>query len=303
MPMNRNYEWYSKMLMIRRFEERLLDEFSKGKLTGTTHAYIGQEANAVGIMDVLNDQDVVFSNHRCHGHFLAYGGDPNLLAAEIMGKRTGVVGGRGGSQHIQWKNFYSNGIQGGIIPIATGMGLAEKIKNSGHIAVAFMGDGTLGEGIVYESLNMASLWNIPILYILENNYYAQTTPLHLAMAGQMWERFNSFGICTWECDTTDVAEINVLASDAVNYVRERVEPACLIIHTYRYAAHSKGDDFRETAEIEQHKKSDPLLVHGKRLSSNLKKKAETEVQNIIETSFSKASLDPEPVFDELMTTL
>jgi len=302
MPMNRNFDWYLQMLLIRRFEERLLDEFSKGTLNGTTHAYIGQEANAVGIMDALNEQDVVFSNHRCHGHFLAYGGDPYLLAAEIMGKVTGVVGGRGGSQHIQWKNFYSNGIQGGIVPIATGMGLAEKIKKSGQIVVTFLGDGTLGEGIVYESLNMASLWKIPILYVLENNYYAQTTPLHLAMAGQIWERFNSFGINTWECDTTDVAEINILAGEAVKYVRKHNEPGCLIIHTYRYSAHSKGDDFRDTAEIEAHKKSDPLVVHGIRLSSALRKKAEAQIRDLIEASFSRASLDPEPAIEELIST-
>ena len=132
------------MLLIRRFEERLLAEFSTGKLVGTTHTYIGQEADAACIFSVTNAEDVVFSNHRCHGHFLAYGGDPYRLVAELMGKATGLVGGRGGSQHIQWRNFYSNGIQGGIVPVATGMALAEKAQRTGNIVLVFVGYGTLG---------------------------------------------------------------------------------------------------------------------------------------------------------------
>jgi acetoin:2,6-dichlorophenolindophenol oxidoreductase subunit alpha len=122
--MEDNYKLYHCMLLIRHFEERLLAEFSTGKLVGTTHTYIGQEADAAGIFSVTDPEDIVFSNHRCHGHFLAYGGEPYRLVAELMGKSTGLVGGRGGSQHIHWRNFYSNGIQGGIVPVATGMALA-----------------------------------------------------------------------------------------------------------------------------------------------------------------------------------
>ncbi len=192
--MTDDLQLYRTMLLIRRFEERLLDEFSAGRLVGTTHAYIGQEANAAGIFSELSPEDVIFSNHRCHGHFLAYGGDLYRLAAELMGKATGLVGGRGGSQHIHWKNFYSNGIQGGIVPVATGMALAEKASGSGNIVAVFLGDGTLGEGVVYESLNIASLWSLPILFVVENNRYAQTTPISLAMAGSIPARFSAFGI-------------------------------------------------------------------------------------------------------------
>jgi TPP-dependent pyruvate/acetoin dehydrogenase alpha subunit len=152
--MENNYILYKTMLLIRRFEERLISEFSAGKLVGTTHTYNGQEADAAGIFSVTDPDDVVFSNHRCHGHFLAYGGDPYRLAAELMGKTTGLVSGRGGSQHIHWRNFYSNGVQGGIIPIATGMALAEKVKTTGKITLVFIGDGTLGEGVLYESLSI-----------------------------------------------------------------------------------------------------------------------------------------------------
>src|SRR5512136_1513375 len=128
--MENSYVLYKSMLLIRRFEERILNEFDTGKLTGTTHVCIGQEADAVGVLSTIDPEDVIFSSHRCHGHFLAYGGEPYRLAAELMGKSTGLVGGRGGSQHIQWRNFYSNGIQGGIVPQATGMALAEKEKGS-----------------------------------------------------------------------------------------------------------------------------------------------------------------------------
>ncbi len=169
---------------IRRFEETVLENFSKGVFYGTTHTYLGQEANAVGVLRNLQAGDIVFSNHRCHGHFLAYGGDPRALFAELMGKASGVCGGRGGSQHLHWRNFYSNGVQGGIVPVATGMALAEKRKGSRAVTVAFLGDGTLGEGVVYEALNMAALWKAPILYVVENNRIAQTTPIEAGSGGQ-----------------------------------------------------------------------------------------------------------------------
>src|SRR5512138_3297806 len=145
--MNQPTELYRLMARIRRFEETVLENFPKGLFFGTTHTCLGQEANAVGVLAHLGAEDIVFSNHRGHGHFLAYGGDPRALFAELMGRSTGVCGGRGGSQHLHWRSFYSNGVQGGIAPVATGMALAEKYKSSGAVAVAFIGDGTLGEGV------------------------------------------------------------------------------------------------------------------------------------------------------------
>jgi len=290
-----NYVLFRTMLLIRRFEERLLAEFSTGKLVGTTHAYIGQEANATGIFSATDPDDVVFSNHRCHGHFLAYGGDPYRLAAELMGKATGLVGGRGGSQHIHWRNFYSNGIQGGILPVATGMALAEKVNKTGKIALAFLGDGTLGEGTLYESLNIASLWHLPVLFIVENNRYAQTTPVELAVSGTISGRFAAFGISTWERDTTNVLEVYAAASEAIVSVRRNGRPAGLILHTYRFAAHSKGDDVRDPAEIARVKEKDPLMIHGTRLSDAERARAESEVAANIEDAFARADADPFPV--------
>ena len=288
---------YQQMLLIRKFEEHLLEEFSTGKLVGTTHAYIGQEANAVGIFDVLDKDDIVFSNHRCHGHYLAYGGDPYLLAAEVMGKETGLVGGRGGSQHIQLRNFYSNGIQGGIVPIAVGMAFAEKHIHSNRIAVVFLGDGTMGQGIVYESLNFASLWGIPVLFVVENNRYAQTTPIELTLAGSIQERIKALGIETCEYDTTDVLEIRQAAEKAINYVRNNLHPFGLILNTYRFSAHSKGDDFRSPDEILIFKKKDPLNIQAKRLQSALLEETEKDIIWQVTDAFNRAEKDSFPIND------
>jgi TPP-dependent pyruvate/acetoin dehydrogenase alpha subunit len=293
--MDNNYALYKTMLIIRRFEERLLDEFSGGKLVGTSHTYIGQEADAAAIFSITDPNDVVFSNHRCHGHFLAYGGEAYRLAAELMGKATGLVGGRGGSQHIQWRNFYSNGIQGGIVPVATGMALAEKVQRTGKIALVFIGDGTLGEGILYESLNIAALWKLPILFVLENNGYAQTTPVKKGVAGSMAERFSAFGIPVWECYSSDVLEIIPNAQKAVQHVRTEIGPACLILHTYRFSAHSKGDDLRSKEELARIHTYDPLKIHGLRLSKEELSRANIEVMAIVEDAFLRAEADLSPM--------
>jgi len=286
---------YKTMILIRRFEERLLSEFSTGKIVGTTHAYIGQEADAAGVFSVTDPEDVVFSNHRCHGHYLAYGGEAYRLAAELMGRATGLVGGRGGSQHIHWRNFYSNGIQGGIAPVAAGMALAEKENRTGKIVLVFIGDGTLGEGTLYESMNVAALWKLPILFVLEDNHYAQTTPVEKAVAGSMSGRFTAFGIPFWERDTTDVLEIQSAAKVAVDTVRSETSPASLILHTHRFSAHSKGDDTRSREELDRIRQYDPLTVHGRRVSTKECEKAESEVCEIIKIAFDRADADPFPV--------
>ncbi|MBI4730764.1 MAG: thiamine pyrophosphate-dependent dehydrogenase E1 component subunit alpha [Chloroflexi bacterium] len=288
------FSLYKTMLLIRRFEERLLAEFSTGKLVGTTHTYIGQEADAAGIFSVAGADDVIFSNHRCHGHFLAYGGDPYRLAAELMGRATGLVGGRGGSQHIQWRNFYSNGIQGGIVPVATGMALVEKAQKTGNIALVFIGDGTLGEGSLYESLNIAALWTLPLLIVLEDNHYAQTTPSEKGVAGSMTGRFAAFGIPVWERETADVLEVRLAATEAIQRVRSGAGPACLLLHTYRFSAHSKGDDPRSPEELTRIRQFDPLNVHAKRLPSAEIEQAETEVAPVVNDAFARADADPFP---------
>jgi TPP-dependent pyruvate/acetoin dehydrogenase alpha subunit len=258
--------FYEGMYRIRRLEETLLDLFSAGKLVGTTHTCIGQEADAVGVIANLEpSRDIVVSNHRCHGHYIAFTGDVLGLLGEVMGKTTGTCGGKGGSQHLCNGNFYSNGVLGSIVPVATGMALAEAKRGTGAVITVFLGDGALGQGVVYECLNMASLWRLPLLAVLENNYYAQSTPSRLTLAGGIGERAQAFGIATAELDTTDVVEIHAHAGKAVAQVRASGEPFFLVLNTYRFSPHSKGDDNRDPAEIEARRERDPLRVAATRL--------------------------------------
>jgi TPP-dependent pyruvate/acetoin dehydrogenase alpha subunit len=286
---------YRSLYRIRRFEETVMENFPRGVFYGTTHTCVGQEANAVGVLAQIEGHDIVFSNHRSHGHYLAYGGDPRALFAELMGRSTGVCSGRGGSQHLHWRNFYSNGIQGGIIPIATGMALAEKYKRSGAVTIAFMGDGTLGEGVIYEAFNMASLWQAPILYVLENNHIAQTTPIELAVAGSIEARFRAFNIPATVIETADVYEILLAASDLISEVRLKCSPCALIIHTHRFGPHSKGDDTRDPAEIEEMLKNfDPIKIQAARLVDGERVTIEAEVEMEISNAYEQALNDPFP---------
>jgi TPP-dependent pyruvate/acetoin dehydrogenase alpha subunit len=290
-----NIIFYRMLYRIRIFEEMVLDNFYRGIFFGTTHTYLGQEAIAVGVLSSIQEIDLIFSSHRCHGHFLAYGGDPKALFAELMGRSTGVCGGRGGSQHLHWKNFYSNGIQGGIVPIATGMALAEKYKQSGAITIAFLGDGTLGEGIIYEALNMASLWKAPILYVLENNHIAQTTPIDQAMAGDIDTRFKAFSIPSHQLDSSDVLEIHTIANELISKVRSKQSPFALILNTFRFGPHSKGDDTRDQQLVDQLKYAyDPINILGSRLNPDVKTTIESDVIKEINLAFKIALTDPFP---------
>lgn len=286
-------QYYRSMVQIRRFEETVQENFQKGVFFGTTHTYLGQEANAVAVLSCLQDGDIVFSNHRCHGHFLAYGGDPRALFAELMGKATGVCGGRGGSQHLQWHDFYSNGVQGGIVPIATGMALAEKIKKSATLAVVFLGDGTLGEGVVYEAINMAALWQAPILYVIENNRIAQTTPVEEAIAGDILARFSGFGIPGLELDTSDVLEIIPAAKQLMTEIRRSSGPRVLLLNTCRFGPHSKGDDTRPGVEVDQLRtQRDPIKLLSVHLDTSSRAEIETAVADQVAHAYQLALDDP-----------
>lgn len=279
---DRDELFYRKMRFIRRFEERLLELFDTGVLNGTTHACIGQEADSVAVMAHLQEGDHVFSNHRCHGHYLARTGDARGLMAEIMGLPEGVCGGIGGSQHLAAPGFKSNGVQGGIVPAAAGIALAQQLSGGDDISVVFIGDGTLGEGAVYESLNLASLWQLPLLVVLEDNGWSQSTPSHLNLAGGMRERFEAFGIAVEEIDSTDIHEIEPAAHRAVTAVREQRAPRALIIHTYRLCHHSKNDDNRPREEVEARWALDPLLIHGRRLDAATSARIDEDVAEAIE---------------------
>ena len=256
---------FEKMLTIRVFEERLLDLFKDGLISGTTHTYSGQEATAVGLIENLMPQDVVFSNHRCHGHYLARFADMRALLAELMGRQGGVCDGRGGSQHLCQETFYTNGIQGGYMAIAVGSALALKGRDQGAVVVAFIGYGTMGQGAVYESFNLASLWQVPLLVVIENNQYAQTTPIHSNLAGSILKRVAAFDIDCDEIESNDVEKLYSLFKERVSYVREEQKPFVQIVINYRLGPHSKGDDFRPSEEIDTWKQNDPLKICGERL--------------------------------------
>jgi TPP-dependent pyruvate/acetoin dehydrogenase alpha subunit len=285
--------FYERMYFIRRFEETLLDLFSQGKLVGTTHTYIGQEANALGVISHLDpSRDVVFSNHRCHGHYLAFTDDAFGLLCEVMGRAPGVCGGKGGSQHLCKGNFYSNGVLGSIVPVAAGIALAEKRRGTGAVSTVFLGDGTLGEGVTYEALNMTSLWKLPVLFVVENNHYAQSTPIRLALAGSIPARGAAFGVETAELDTTDVEEIHAAAEVALRRIRETSEPYFLVLHTYRFSPHSKSDDQRDPAEIEERRTRDPLTIAGERLDPAVRQEIEAACERRLAETVEAADAAP-----------
>lgn len=245
--------------LIRAVEERLLRLFAEGKVAGTTHTCIGQELSAVMLAASLDPtRDVIVSNHRCHGHYVAWTDDVEGLIAEVMGKKTGVCGGIGGSQHLCGRRFYSNGIQGGIVPVTTGMAFANKLAGGGGIAVVCMGDGTLGEGVVYESFNIAAKWGLPLLALLENNRYAQSTSQSETLAGDICARAEAFGWRTYQADTWDFVALEKTLRAAVAQVRSTQAPVLVRVDTYRLAAHSKSDDNRDPQEIAAHAARDPI---------------------------------------------
>lgn len=275
---------FSMMLSIRLFEQSILNLFEKNIISGTTHTCLGQESTAVGVVSACDrEKDIVFSNHRAHGHYLAYCGEIESLYLELMGKPGGVCAGRGGSQHLNYRNFYSNGVQGGIVPIATGMALAEKIKKTEAIVIVFLGDGTLGQGVVYESFNIASLWGLPILYVIDDNGYAQSTPATLQVAGSMKARPESFGIPVEEHTVKDVREVLSLSTRNIEAVRKDCHPHCLLLHTFRLGPHSKGDDTREPSEVQAGWDRDPLS----RLHDELGNSEEKLIQKNMEKTISQ----------------
>jgi len=253
------FELYVRCSFIRKFENQLLDLFSKGRIAGTTHTAIGQEANAVGIAAACRYTDVFVSNHRCHAHLLAHVGEPERLLSEIMGSERGFCGGLGGSQHICVPNrFYSNGVQGGIGPLAAGLAFAKRLAKSNDIICLFVGDGTSGEGALYESLNLASLLCLPLLVIVEDNGIAQTTPTKETVSGSLAGRLEGFAIPTHAIDYPTATELCEFAVPILASVRAG-NPSAIIIKSARLGPHSKGDDTRDAAEIAAYQAKDPLL--------------------------------------------
>ncbi|HTJ31240.1 MAG TPA: thiamine pyrophosphate-dependent enzyme [Acidobacteriaceae bacterium] len=282
---------WSRAFLIRAFEERLLKLFSEGKLFGTVHTCIGQEFTGVAVAHALTDGDKMVSNHRCHGHYLARSGDADGMMAEVMGRITGICGGRGGSQHICAHGVYSNGIQGGMTPVSAGMALAAKLNKTNNIVVTFIGDGTLGEGTLYETLNIISKWDLPMMIVLENNLYAQSTSQNLTLAGDICARAQAFGIDAYHGTTANPKELQDLMGKAIAKMRAESRPAFVRVDTSRLMAHSKGDDDRPKDELARYWAADPITRFTEQFPEEAAKiKAEAEA--IINRSVELATPAP-----------
>lgn len=294
-----NHRLIKEALTIRMVEETFLQLFSEGKLNGTVHTCVGQEFSALAFAGQLKKKDFVFSNHRCHGHYIAFTGDIKGLMAELLGKASGTCGGIGSSQHLCHNNFFSNGIQGGIVPVAAGYALGNKLKGADAVGVVYIGDGTLGEGVLYETLNIISKWEIPLLVVCENNKYAQSTPQNVNLSGDILARAAAFGINTGEGSTERPEQLMNEARGIIEYVRENQKPAFFLVDTYRLNPHSKGDDDRDPAEIQEHRNKDFLEIFNQSESGYYEKYFNTikeEIDDIVKEALTHSDLSIEQYY-------
>jgi pyruvate dehydrogenase E1 component alpha subunit len=261
---------YRDMVRIRAFEERVRLLSAAGQVPGLTHLYSGQEAVAVGVSAALVSGDPIASHHRGHGHCLVRGADPKRLMAEILGRAGGYGGGRGGSMHIldpATHNLGTNGIVGGGVPLATGAALTAKTLGAKWIAVAFFGDGAFNQGIVYECMNMAALWKLPVVYVCENNHYGEYTRSDDVTAGTLAGRAAAFGIPVAEVDGMDVIAVHAAAVGAVARARGGQGPTVLLCDTWRFSGHHAGDkqSYKDQEEAKAWTAKDPIEALGRRL--------------------------------------
>lgn len=284
---------------IRSTEELILDLFSRGLLSGTTHTCLGQELCQMSVVRALTDpDDVVLSNHRNHGHFLTYSGNALGLVAEIMGRKDGVCGGYGGSQHIAYRNFHSNGVQAGMTAIGSGLALDIKRRGSKGLVAITIGDGTLGEGLLYESMNLASIWGAPVLYVVENNGIAQTTYTKDTYAGTIEGRGQAFGLRTWRLDDSALDFASAVEA-VVTQMRQAKGPGMLVIDTCRLGPHSKGDDLRQPEEKQAIKDRDPLMAMASRLEPSARANIEQRNQAFLQMVEAAALASPESRFESV----
>jgi 2-oxoisovalerate dehydrogenase E1 component len=284
-------DYWEQALFIRRVEEKLFALYGQGKLHGTMHACIGQEFSALAFCGQLESGDVVFSNHRCHGHYLAFTGDAAGLIAELMGKRSGTCAGAGGSQHLCRDGFFSNGVQGGIVPVAAGLAWSLQMRGDPGVGVAFIGDGTLGQGVVYETANIAAKQSIPLLLVVEDNGWAQSTPRESTLAGDIRTRFDTFGIRSFHGSTSQPEALWESAAEAIAYVRLQRRPAVHWVDTQRLCPHSKSDDCRAPDLVAGLAARDPLSQALERHPGRFRV-AEREIKSTVDSLVAQAEALP-----------
>src|SRR5687768_18492058 len=295
LALEQNLHMYRQMAKIRAFEEQVNDLYKGAKMPGLAHLYVGEEAVAVGVCEALKRDDYITSTHRGHGHCLAKGASVSRMFAELLGKEAGYCRGKGGSMHIadpETGNLGANAIVGGSAGLATGAALSAKMRKSGQVAVCFFGDGALGQGLLYETMNMAALWKLPVIYVCENNLYGEYTPHAETAAGKVLDRPRAFGILAESVDGQDVQLVNTTMRRLVARARRGEGPAFLECKTYRYHGHHVGDVNREYRTREEEREwmtmHDPLLTLAGRLTAQ--KLADASVFERIVTDV-KAEID------------
>jgi len=302
---------YRKMVTIRRFEEKAAEMYTKGKITGFCHLYAGEEAVAVGAIQALYDKDYVVSTYREHGHCIAKGAEPRAVMAELFGKETGISHGRGGSMHLfdpvlRFMGGYA--IVGGGLPIATGLGLSINYREEAEVVCCFFGDGAVPQGAFHESLNMASLWKLPVIFVCENNFYGMGTMVQNAICQEELYRFaDPYKIPGVRVDGMDVIEVYAAVSEAAARAREGKGPSLIEAITYRFRGHSMSDpaEYRSKREERIWQERDPLkrfrilLMHERRLAPATLDAIDQEVTAVVDDAVKFADESPEPPLEEL----
>jgi pyruvate dehydrogenase E1 component alpha subunit len=307
-------KFYRDMLLIRRFEEKAGQLYGLGLIGGFCHLYIGQEAVAIGLQSALTlGKDSVITGYRDHGHMLAYGIDPNLIMAELTGRAAGISRGKGGSMHMfstEHKFYGGHGIVGAQVSLGAGLAFGHKYSNDGGVCLAYFGDGASNQGQVYESFNMAELWKLPIIFVIENNQYAMGTSVNRASSeDQLYRRGESFRIPGIQVDGMDVLAVRGAAEVALDWVRSGKGPVLLEMKTYRYRGHSMSDPakYRSRDEVQSVRdNSDPIegckaYLADLGVSDDELKAIEKEIRKIVNESADFAEASPEPDLSELYT--
>ncbi|MEI4508162.1 pyruvate dehydrogenase (acetyl-transferring) E1 component subunit alpha [Sphingopyxis sp. CCNWLW253] len=307
-------KFYREMLLIRRFEEKAGQLYGLGLIGGFCHLYIGQEAVAVGLQSALDgDKDSVITGYRDHGHMLAYGIDPKVIMAELTGRAAGISSGKGGSMHmfsVEHKFYGGHGIVGAQVSLGTGLAFAHKYRGDGGVAMAYFGDGASNQGQVYESFNMAELWKLPIIFVIENNQYAMGTSVNRSSAeDQLYRRGESFRIPGMQVDGMDVLAVRGAAEAALEWVRAGKGPVLMELKTYRYRGHSMSDPakYRSREEVQAVRDKSDSIEHLKKLMTDAGitedkfKEIDKEIRAIVAESADFAESAPEPELHELYT--
>ena len=308
--------YYKDMLLIRRFEEKAGQLYGMGLIGGFCHLYIGQEAVVVGLEAAAEEGDKRITSYRDHGHMLAAGMDPNGVMAELTGRSGGYSKGKGGSMHMfsKEKHFYGgHGIVGAQVPLGAGLAFADKYLDNGRVTFAYFGDGAANQGQIYETFNMSALWELPVIFVIENNQYAMgTAQKRSTSTPDLYTRGEAFGIKGQAVDGMDVLEVKAAGEKAVAHCRSGKGPYILEIKTYRYRGHSMSDPakYRTREEVQKMREERDaiesvrsLLLTGKHTTEEALKEIDKDVKDIVNASAEFAKTSPEPDLDELWTDI